>query len=85
MTEKNREMQFEEAMEKLEQIVNRLENEEVPLEEAIELFQEGMRLSKWCGGKLDQVEKKIDMLIEEEGQWVKREFDPPQEESGDDI
>lgn len=67
-------LQFEEAIEKLEQIVNQLESGDVPLEKAIELFQEGMGLSQFCGNKLEQVEKKIEMLVEEENGYGRKPF-----------
>lgn len=71
---------FEEAMDELESIVARLESGDVPLEQAIELFQEGMKLSKLCGGKLEQVERKIEMLIETEQGLQRKPFAPGQEE-----
>lgn len=67
-------LSFEEAMEKLESIVSRLENGDVPLEEAIDLFQEGMKLSQLCSGKLELVERKIEMLVEENGSQIKKPF-----------
>jgi exodeoxyribonuclease VII small subunit len=67
---------FEEAMEQLEAIVAKLESGDVPLEQAIELFQEGMRLSQLCGSKLEQVERKIEMLIETEQGLQRRPFAP---------
>lgn len=67
-------LSFEAAMEKLEVIVSRLENGDVPLEQAIELFQEGMKLSHLCSSKLEQVERKIEMLVEESGTLVKKPF-----------
>jgi exodeoxyribonuclease VII small subunit len=70
------ELSFEEAMEKLEQIVARLESGDVPLEQAIEWFQEGMSLSHLCGQKLEQFERKIEMLLEENGNFVKKPFQP---------
>jgi exodeoxyribonuclease VII small subunit len=48
----NKEYTFEEAMEQLETIVNKLEEGDVPLEEAIQQFQEGMTLSKFCHDRL---------------------------------
>lgn len=71
---------FEEAMDQLEAIVARLESGDVPLEQAIELFQEGMKLSKLCGSKLEQVERKIEMLIETEQGLQRKPFAPGQEE-----
>ncbi|EXX86615.1 exodeoxyribonuclease VII small subunit [Paenibacillus darwinianus] len=73
-------LSFEEAMEKLEAIVSRLESGDVPLETAIELFQEGMKLSQLCGGKLEQVERKIEMLIETEQGLQRKPFTPGQED-----
>lgn len=71
---------FEEAMEKLETIVAKLESGDVPLEQAIELFQEGMTLSRICSQKLETVERRIEMLLEEDGQTVKKPFASPGEE-----
>lgn len=71
---------FESAMERLDRIVSELESGDVPLEQAIELFQEGMKLSRLCSQKLEQVERKIEMLIEEEGSLQKKPFQPPTEE-----
>lgn len=67
---------FEQAMEKLETIVDRLESGDVPLEDAISLYQEGMQLAKICGDKLEQFERKIEMLAEEGGGLVKKPFAP---------
>ena len=56
---------FEEALKRLEDVVDTLESGEVPLEKAIDLFQDGMLLSQVCGQKLDKVEQKIETLLEE--------------------
>lgn len=69
-------LSFEEAMEQLEAIVVKLESGDVPLEQAIELFQEGMKLSQLCGSKLEQVERKIEMLIETEQGLQRKPFAP---------
>ncbi|WP_167272705.1 exodeoxyribonuclease VII small subunit [Paenibacillus lupini] len=79
----NNEISFEEAMEQLEKIVERLESGDVPLETAIELFQDGMKLSHLCGGKLEQVERKIELLIETEQGFQKKAFAPMNEEKGE--
>jgi exodeoxyribonuclease VII small subunit len=68
------ELSFEQAMDKLETIVARLESGDVPLEQAIELYQEGMQLSKLCDQKLSQAERKIEMLVEDEEGLVKKPF-----------
>lgn len=67
MTEK-KERTFEQSMEELEQIVEKLEQGEVPLEEAIQMFQTGMKLSKECHEKLEKVEKQMDQIIHEDGE-----------------
>ncbi|MGG3798069.1 exodeoxyribonuclease VII small subunit [Metabacillus fastidiosus] len=59
---------FEEAMQNLENIVAKLEEGDVPLEKAIDYFQEGMKLSKLCHDKLQHVEKQMDFILREDGQ-----------------
>jgi exodeoxyribonuclease VII small subunit len=70
----NQEVTFEEAMEKLERIVEQLEAGEIPLEEAIQLFQEGMELSRLCHQKLERVEHKIQLLMDDNGELVKKQL-----------
>ncbi|MFD0586809.1 exodeoxyribonuclease VII small subunit [Paenibacillus sp. GCM10027627] len=77
------ELSFEQAMEKLESIVAKLENGDVPLETAIDLFQEGMKLSQLCGGKLEQVEAKIELLMETENGFQKKTFVAANEDKGE--
>ncbi|MDQ0299576.1 exodeoxyribonuclease VII small subunit [Salibacterium salarium] len=59
---------FEAAMEKLENIVEKLEEGEVPLEKAITMYQEGMNLSNTCHEKLRRVEEQMDRVVEEDGE-----------------
>ncbi|OBZ08099.1 exodeoxyribonuclease VII small subunit [Bacillus sp. FJAT-26390] len=77
------ELTFEQAMERLDSIVTKLESGDVPLETAIELFQEGMKLSQLCGGKLEQVERKIELLIETEQGFQKKPFADVNEDKGE--
>ncbi|MEK3881543.1 exodeoxyribonuclease VII small subunit [Paenibacillus sp. PL2-23] len=77
------ELSFEEAMQRLEGIVAKLENGDVPLETAIDLFQEGMQLSRLCGGKLEQVESKIELLMETENGFQKKPFVAANEDKGE--
>ena len=58
---------FAEAMSNLEQIVRRLEQGEVQLEEAIDLYKKGMELSKECHEKLAQAEQQLISIVEEDG------------------
>lgn len=57
---------FEEAMAKLEQIVEQLENGEVPLEKSIALYKEGMELSKWCHETLKSAEEQLTLIMKED-------------------
>ncbi|KQX46464.1 exodeoxyribonuclease VII small subunit [Paenibacillus sp. V4I3] len=83
MSTSETEVSFELAIEQLERIVAQLESGDVPLEKAIELYQEGVRLSHLCGVKLEQVEKKIEMLVEGESGTVSRKpFQPVLEDKG---
>jgi len=54
---------FEKAFQQLEKIVQRLESEELPLDEPPQLFEEGIRLSRFCNQKLEEVEKKIELIL----------------------
>ncbi len=84
MSEQEKEqLSFEEAMQKLEEIVGRLENGDVPLETAIELFQEGMTLSRLCGSKLEQVESRIQMLVDNGQGLQKKPFAQANDDKGE--
>ena len=71
---------FEKAMEQLEKIVQDLESEGLPLEKAIKLFEEGIKLSKYCNQKLEESEKKVSQLMESsEGQLDEIDLNPADE------
>jgi len=57
---------FEEALKRLESIVQELESGDLPLEEAFKKFEEGVKLSRYCSEKLDQTEKKIEILLKDD-------------------
>lgn len=78
------ELNFEQAMDRLEAIVAELERGDVPLEKSIDLFQQGMQLSQLCGQKLEQVERKIETIVEEDGQLRRRNF-ASEAEGGDNF
>lgn len=65
-------MTFEEAVAGLEQIVRQLEDGQLPLEKSLELFSEGIKLSKFCQSSLEEAEQRIMVLTAEEGL---KEFD----------
>lgn len=62
-----REVSFEEAMKRLELVVGQLENGDLPLEEAIGLAEEGLKLSQYCERQLTEAEGKIVQLVERMG------------------
>ena len=57
---------FEQSMKNLEKIVQELESGDLPLEEAMQKFEEGIKLSRLCSEKLDETEKKITLLMRDE-------------------
>jgi len=64
---KGKEPSFEEALKALETIVAKLESGEPKLEESIRLFEEGMRLSAICQKRLDEADRKIEVLLRKPG------------------
>ena len=68
MAEKEKkEPKFEEALKRLEQIVEELETGELPLEESMKQYEEGVHLSKLCAKRLEEAKKKIELLMKENG------------------
>ena len=57
---------FEEALKRLEEIVEMLESDELPLEKALEVFEEGVRMSRICSQILQRAELKVEELIRDE-------------------
>ena len=70
MTTKD-EISFEDALAKLETIVEKLEEGDVPIEKAINYYQDGMNLSKLCNDKLKNVQDKMTQIMNEQ-----EEFEP---------
>jgi len=77
-----RKQTFEKAMEKLEQIVQDLESGDPSLDAAIQKFEEGIKLSKFCSEKLDEMEKRLSVLLKNDaGEIVENQLDLDSEES----
>lgn len=75
--EKKQELSFEKALEQLESIVLSMESKNLPLDEMMKTYEEGKKLSDFCTKKLNEFEKKIEILVKEtvEGPtWI--EFKP---------
>lgn len=64
---------FEESLSELEQIASNLESGNLGLDEAIKEFEKGIKLSKECSQKLDEAEKKINILVQGEDGELKEE------------
>lgn len=71
-----KEENFEELMIKLEEITNKLEKEQLSLDESVKLFEEGMKISKECNLKLEDAEKKITILINQNDEIKEENFIP---------
>ncbi len=68
---------FEESMKRLEEIVQQLEGGDMPLEESLSVFEEGMKLAAFCSRKLEEAEKKVTLLVrEQEGRLLEKPFGP---------
>lgn len=71
-----KEINFEETMQKLEQITAELEKGELTLDESVKKFEEGIKLSKECNKILEDSEKRINILINEDGNITEDNFLP---------
>lgn len=66
---------FEEALNRLEEIVNEMENSETGLEQSVKLYKEGVELSVQCSEKLNAIEQEVSVLQKNaEGVFVKKPF-----------
>ena len=75
------EKRFEEAMKRLEDIVQGLESGDLPLEDSIGIFEEGMKLVSFCSKKLEEAEQKVTMLVKaSDGKYTRQPFEMEGEE-----
>jgi exodeoxyribonuclease VII small subunit len=75
---------FEASLEALEQIVHQLENGDLPLEKSLELFEDGIRLSRQCQERLNQAERRIEVLLRDnQGRPVTSTFEDAKSISDD--
>ena len=77
------ELAFEQAIERLEGIVERLEDGDLDLEASLAAFEEGVALSKRCAGQLDAAERRIEILVKEGGETLARPFDSADASEGE--
>lgn len=76
MSSTEKEMNFEDALARLEEVVKELEDGRLPLEKSLKLFEEGIKLSRICEGHLDAAEQRINILtLDEKGDIIQKELD----------
>lgn len=70
------EKSFEEAMQRLEEIVENLEESDLSLNDSLKIFEEGVKLIGFCSKRLEEVEQKVTMLVKEnEGKYSQQPFE----------
>jgi len=75
-------IKFEDALQRLERIVDQLEAGNLPLEESLKVFEEGVGLARHCARYLDEAEKRIELLTRDESGTLKTEAFPVPEADG---
>jgi exodeoxyribonuclease VII small subunit len=80
---KERDIRFEDSMAALEKIVAQLESGDLPLERALELFEEGVGLARRCQSQLEEAERKVELLLRERGEIKAIPFELMQENQTD--
>jgi exodeoxyribonuclease VII small subunit len=70
---------FEEALGKLEEIVKRMESGDMSLEESLRAFEEGIKLARLCSRKLDEAERRVEILLKQEEGLVVKPFQVEEE------
>ena len=74
------EKSFESSLKELERIVEQLEEGDLPLEKSLELFEQGVRLSRDCQKRLDEAERKVEILLKgDDGTFTTTTFDDTEE------
>ena len=67
---------FESSLKKLEEIVKRLETGSLPLEESLKAFEEGVKHAAFCSGRLDDAERRVEILIKQkDGSLAREQFE----------
>ncbi|AHM56495.1 hypothetical protein EAL2_c12000 [Peptoclostridium acidaminophilum DSM 3953] len=65
---------YEKAYEKLEEIMKRLEEGSLPLDESLKLYEEGIKMYRICSGLLEKAQLKIAKLVEKDGELIEEKF-----------
>ena len=76
-----KELTFEKAMDRLEEIVTLLESGDSPLDKSLSLFEEGVKLVKLCNSQLEKAENSVKILINQDGELIEKNFDIGEEKN----
>ena len=80
--EPQRKGEFEKSLARLEEVVKRLESTDLSLDEAMKLFEEGVKLSRECQEQLEEAEGKVEILLKKaDGKIAAEQFEPEEESS----
>ena len=73
---------FEDALEKLEDIVRKMEAGDMPLDETLKSFEEGIKLIRFCSVKLEETERRVELLMEKEDSVQVKRFQGEDHDAG---
>ena len=65
---------FEDALKKLEDILRKMEAGDMTLDESLKAFEEGIKLSRFCAERLDEAERRVDILLKEDDKIIAKPF-----------
>lgn len=83
MNRKHRQPDFEKSLQELEQLVERLESGELPLEEALKTFERGVALTRECQTALKAAQARVDVLVKRGGDFEAQPFDAGADDDDD--
>lgn len=81
MVAKRKKLEYEAAVSELESLVERLEKGDISLEESLKLYERGVLLTRDCQEALQAADQKVQMLLQQSGQFALVDFDPDSEAS----
>lgn len=76
MSTKQKSNEFEQSLSELEQLVESMETGELSLEDSLNAFEKGVKLTRDCQTKLNAAEQKVELLMEKQGELVSQPFEP---------
>ena len=78
---KAKKIDFEASLEKLEELVDRMEEGDLSLEESLSAFEQGVKLSRECQQALAEADQKVNLLMEKNGELASEPYEPEGDES----